>query len=54
MTEPKTYKVCKICVMLKGLSGSELFAGKCSYAFNTEEELETHLLKEHGVRTKKC
>jgi hypothetical protein len=54
MSEPTKYIACKICVMMKGLKGSEVFTGKCPYAFKTEAELETHLLKEHGVRTKKC
>lgn len=47
------YIVCKICVIMKGLKGSELYNGKCPYAFKTEKELEEHLLKEHGIRTKK-
>lgn len=46
------YQVCKICIMMKGLKGSDLAEGKCPYAFKTEEELREHLKKEHGVRTK--
>lgn len=52
--ENKTYKVCKICIMLKGLKGTDLATGKCTYAFNTETELETHLKTEHGIKTRKC
>lgn len=40
--------VCKICVLQKGLKGSELFAGDCPYAFDTQEELNKHLHDEHG------
>jgi hypothetical protein len=46
------HKVCKICVMMKGLKGSDLINGKCPYAFKTDKELEEHLKKEHGVRVK--
>jgi hypothetical protein len=42
---------CKICILRKGLKGSEVAAGKCEYAFKTEEELEQHLLEVHEVHT---
>ena len=41
------YHVCKICVMMKGLKGKDLFDGTCPYAFKTEEEFMDHLEKEH-------
>jgi hypothetical protein len=42
--------VCKICVMLKGLKGSDLFAGKCSYAFDNEKDFIKHLKDEHKIK----
>ena len=38
---------CKICIIMKGLKGSEL--DKCPYVFKTEEEFFKHLKEEHGV-----
>lgn len=42
--------VCKICVMKRGLSGADLHAGKCDYAFKTEEEFHKHLKEVHNMR----
>jgi hypothetical protein len=44
------YKVCKICVMMKGLKGSDLFDGKCEYAFKTDDEFMDYLEKEHHYK----
>ena len=40
--------VCKICVLRKGLKGSDLHSGDCPYAFETQDELNRHLHDEHG------
>jgi len=42
-----TWTVCKLCVMEKGLKGSDLNGGKCSYAFHTDKELMEHIRTEH-------
>ena len=42
---------CKICILRKGLKGSDVAAGTCDYVFKTEEDLEKHLLELHGVHT---
>ena len=38
---------CKICIMQKGLKGSELKS--CGYCFETEEELFKHLKEVHNL-----
>ncbi len=43
-------KACKICIMTKGLRGSEL--DTCGYCFETEEEFIEHLEKEHNLIVK--
>jgi hypothetical protein len=50
MTE---FKACKICIMMKGLKGSDLAEGKCPYAFKTEAELIKHMKDEHNIEVKK-
>jgi len=42
---------CKICILRKGLRSDDIKAGTCDYVFKTEDELEKHLFKIHGVRT---
>ena len=44
---------CKICILRKGLNGAEVKAGRCDYVFQTEEDLEKHLIEVHQVRTVK-
>jgi hypothetical protein len=47
--ENKNKIVCKICIMQKGLKGSDLFAGKCPYAFDNEKDFIKHLKDEHNL-----
>jgi uncharacterized C2H2 Zn-finger protein len=44
------YVACKICIARKGLSGAELFSGKCDYAFKSEEEFMKHLEEVHNYK----
>ena len=45
-------KACKLCIIKKGLKGSDVASGKCDYVFDTEEEFIKHLKKEHNITVK--
>lgn len=42
--------LCKICIIQKGLRGSDLADGSCDYAFKSEDKLIEHLRKEHDLK----
>ena len=47
--EKESWNVCKFCIAMKGLKGSDLFDEKCSYAFKTENNLFKHMRDEHDI-----
>jgi hypothetical protein len=48
----KQFSVCKLCILTKGLKGSDLTDGKCDYAFKTETELMNHMRRVHNITIK--
>ena len=44
--------VCKICIAQKGLKGSDVFDGKCNYAFDNEEDFMNHIEDFHHIKIK--